>query len=162
MQSTANAANAANAANGNVRPSPRRVTATILVVVGGVIFYLLFFVSLKPADATSSAVSALRTVAATNEEYKEKHGEYAGGLHDLQSDGLIDHVLANGVKGGFTFSYRRENDGGWSCNARPVTDVHGNLHLFVDETAVVRGAIDQMADERSRRVTHSSRKSRRD
>jgi hypothetical protein len=138
-----------NTTNGNARPSSRRVTATILVVVGGVIFYLVFFMDLKPGDASSSAVSALRTVATSNEKYKEKHGEYAGDLHDLQSDGLIDYVLANGVKGGFTFSYRRAADGGWSCNARPMTEEYGNVRLFVDETAVVRRANDQIADERS-------------
>ncbi len=98
---------------------------------------------------TTAAAGALRTLAAAQTLFREsdKEGDdeldYAGSTWPLGQTGLIDEVLAGGVKQGYVFAVTRAagEDGAyvWGATAHPaVPGVTGDLAFFVDWRGEVR------------------------
>ena len=96
----------------------------------------------KKSANEASAISSLRTICTTCEQYRNRHGSYPNALANLgpAGDGLIDGVLANGAKSGYTFGFNSNpaNDT-WSCTADPTTPgTTGDRYFFVDQSGVIR------------------------
>ncbi len=108
----------------------------------------------KMAANETSAVQNLRTITTAEVVYSTTYGiGYASTLANLGGNGvvvnastagLIDDVLATGVKGGYTFTYTKgPTDGNGSIlsymiNADPVTPGStGQRYFYSDQTALI-------------------------
>jgi prepilin-type N-terminal cleavage/methylation domain-containing protein len=96
----------------------------------------------------ASAISSLRTLVSSQamflSEDADGNGEYdfAPSLAALLAVGLIDDVLASGVKSGYRFAMVPDTSPPtltWSATAEPVEPrVTGTRSFFVDESGVIR------------------------
>jgi prepilin-type N-terminal cleavage/methylation domain-containing protein len=144
------------------------VIGVILVVAALAIPSLLHS---KMAANEASAVSSLRTIATVEIPYQTTYSiGYAPtlislGLPPLSTPvsashaGYIDGVLASGIRGGYAFTYYAvDNDGDgkmdlYTVNANPVSvGQTGERYFFVDQTNVIREALDNPAGPTSRPI----------
>ncbi len=119
------------------------VVAIILIIAAIAVPNLL---KARQAANQSSAAQSLRTIASANVAYTTNHPDlgFAAALTNLSGDKLIDTVLANATaaapKSGYAFTYT--GDGlvpsvAFTCVADPAAN-GGNVHYFVDASAVIR------------------------
>jgi prepilin-type N-terminal cleavage/methylation domain-containing protein len=130
------------------------VVAVILVIAA---IAIPRFLQSKMVANETSAVASLRTIATVEVNYDSTYKQGyspdltvlgpppAGAPPSAAAAGLIDQVLASGVKSGYTFSYSAidaDGDGkpeGFICNANPVSPGQtGNRYFYVDQTNVIR------------------------
>jgi len=91
-----------------------------------------------------SAVRSLNTIASAETVHQSMTGNY-GTLEELCAQGLIDPVLAKGVKSGYRFTLELTDHGGeipgFEVVGVPLTYRSSGMRSFyVDETSVLRGA----------------------
>ncbi len=114
----------------------------------------------------SSAVASLHTLALAQMTYASTYGAgysvdlptlappASGGSPSSTAAGLIDSVLASGVKSGYTFTYSpgpvdstgRINS--FSYSANPTSNITGTQFYFTDDTGVIRQNSTTMAGDR--------------
>lgn len=130
------------------------VIAVILVIAA---IAIPRFLRSRMVANEANAVAALRTIATVQVNYESTYEQgYAPSLAALgpppagsgvsaTNAGLIDQVLASGVKSGYTFIYTPiDSDGNgqvdaFTVNANPVTRGQtGERYFFVDQTNVIR------------------------
>ena len=121
----------------------------------------------RQAANEASAVTSLRTINTGVITYQATYNQYPpslaalgskpGGVpSDATAAGLIDGVLAAGVKNGYRFEYQARsthNDGSldaYQIHADPAeSGTAGEAHFFTDETGVIRIARGGPANEQS-------------
>lgn len=98
----------------------------------------------------ASAIASLRQISSAQETYRGRHGGqgYAT-LGSLGGSDLLDTMLTDGHKSGYTFSEPVEPTAqGFTILATP--DPHaGDRHFRLDETGVIRAAHGEPADASS-------------
>jgi type IV pilus assembly protein PilA len=129
------------------------VVAIILVIAA---IAIPNFLRSKVAANQSSAVASLHTLEIAEMTYSSTYGAgYSANLQYLApaagaalatstAAGLIDSVLATGVKSGYSFTYSpgttdptgRINAFGFSAN--PVSSTTGTQYYYTDESGVIR------------------------
>lgn len=129
------------------------VVAIILVIAA---IAIPNFLRSRVAANESSAVASLHTLSIAEMTYSSTYG--AGFSADLQSlasptggaiatstaAGLIDSVLATGVKSGYSFSYSpgAVDTGGrvnaYVMDAVPISSSTGTQYYYTDESGVIR------------------------
>lgn len=96
------------------------------------------FLKGRMAANESSAVSSLRSVVTTNNQYRLRFGTYASSLANLIGGGYMDDSLSDSQKSGYSFTYT----GGtmsFTVNADPITPgASGTLYFYVDDGGVIR------------------------
>jgi type II secretory pathway pseudopilin PulG len=92
----------------------------------------------------SAAIGALRTIHAAQQIFREndKDGngtlDYATGMVQLQTAGLVDSILATGTKQGYFFEVVRFNAFEWGCLAAPlIPGKSGDRYFSVVEDGVI-------------------------
>jgi prepilin-type N-terminal cleavage/methylation domain-containing protein len=130
------------------------VVAIILIIAAiAVPRFMRSKILANEANATA-ALRAIATVQVTYEStYKQGFapslaalGPPAGGAPpSAASAGLIDQVLASGIKSGYSFVYSPVDSNGdgqvdtWTLNANPVSPGQtGDRYFYVDQTNVIR------------------------
>jgi prepilin-type N-terminal cleavage/methylation domain-containing protein len=130
------------------------VVAIILVIAA---IAVPRFMRSKMLANEAGAVAALRAIATMQVNYEStfKQGfapslaalgpPAGGGAPTAASAGLIDSVLASGIKGGYSFVYTPIDSNGdgqvdnWTLNANPVSPGQtGEKYFYVDQTNVIR------------------------
>ena len=127
------------------------VVAVIMVIAALAIPNLL---KSRMAANESAAAAALRTLATVEVNYDATYqagfaptlaalGPPAAGVQASQTNaGLIDEVLASGVRGGYQFIYAPLGSGtvtGYTINANPTSPgVTGQWYFYVDQTNTIR------------------------
>ncbi len=127
------------------------VVAIILIIAAIAIPNLL---KSRIAANQASAVGSLRTMNTSEVTYASTYptgyspdlvslGPPASGNASATSAGLIDSVLAAGVKSGYSFTYATSVTGGrydtYTINANPSTaGTTGTNYYFTDQTNVIR------------------------
>jgi len=94
----------------------------------------------KAAANEASAISAVRNIVTSQITYSATlgSGSYAGTLTDLQNANLIDSVLGNGTKDGYTFTSTGVGST-FTVNASPNTvGSTGTRFFFANESGVIR------------------------
>ena len=102
----------------------------------------------KAAANEASAIASVRTIVTAQIMHSATvgNGAYAADLGGLEAAGLIDSVLASGVKDGYNFVTVGAGDS-FTVNADPVDmGTSGNRGFFADQTAVIRYASGAAAD----------------
>jgi len=108
----------------------------------------------------SSAVAALRTIATVQVTYESTYKQgfapsltalgppAGGGPPTAAGAGLIDQVLASGIKSGYSFVYNPIDSNGdgqpdaFTINANPISvGQTGDRHFYVDQSNVIRWAL---------------------
>ena len=93
----------------------------------------------RKAGNEASAISSLRTLSTTNEQYRTRFQTYSDGLASLLATGYIDDVLGTGVKSGYTLNGYLATANTWEVNATPEANGDsGDRFFFVDQTGVIR------------------------
>jgi hypothetical protein len=102
----------------------------------------------------SSAIGAMKTIATAEALFREgdKDGDGKsdyGDLAELLKAGVVDEALGSGTKNGYTFvvTVGKNPEQQWSATATPREPV--NRHFFVDQTGIVRWALNGPADASS-------------
>jgi type IV pilus assembly protein PilA len=128
------------------------VVAVILIIAA---MAIPAFIKSKERANESSAAQALRTISTAEIVYSTTYniGYSTSMAHlsgnqltaDVNNAGLIDTVLASGVKGGYTYNYTvmssdsQGNVTSYAANADPIVqNVSGQLHFYTDQTGVIR------------------------
>jgi prepilin-type N-terminal cleavage/methylation domain-containing protein len=128
------------------------VVAIILIIAAIAIPNLL---KSKMAANEASSVGSLRTIntgevtyasSCPNTGYSVSLAELNTGAACIGGKGIIDTVLAGGVKSGYTFAYAPVAAGGlnstYTTTAMPVTyQTTGQRSFFSDQTGVIRYAL---------------------
>lgn len=133
------------------------VVAVILIIAA--IAIPRFLRSRMLANETS-AVAALRTIATVQVSYESTYKQgfapslaalgppAGGGPPTVAGAGLIDQVLASGIKSGYSFVYNPIDTNGdgqpdaYTVNANPISvGQTGDRHFYVDQTNVIRWAL---------------------
>jgi prepilin-type N-terminal cleavage/methylation domain-containing protein len=130
--------------NNTVRRSPKGFTLIELLIVIAVIAILAAIaipnlLSSRKAANESSAIASLRTLVSAQETFRSRQTPptYATSLTGLGT--LIDPVLGNGSKSGYTFLAGTTDANTYSYTADPTTaGTSGDRHFFVDQTGVIR------------------------
>ncbi len=131
------------------------VVAIILIIAAIAIPNLL---RSRIAANQASAIGSIRTINTSEVSYYSTYGMgYSGTLIQLgppatgdpqtpSAAGLIDSVLASGVKSGYGFTYTPQNPdpqgrfNQYTINGNPTqVGVSGNMYYFSDQTYVIRG-----------------------
>jgi type II secretory pathway pseudopilin PulG len=120
----------------------------------------------KMAANEASAVGSLRTLNVATLTYSTTYGRFPTNLSNLgptatgarasaDTAGLVDPVLANGIKRGYVFHYEvsqttgldeKNEINGYTITADPVRPGStGQRHFFTDQTGVIRLEIDHDA-----------------
>jgi len=103
----------------------------------------------------ASAVQSLRNIATAELVYSTTYGiDFSNGLAPLTGNGinptqsaagLIDEVLASGIKGGYVFTFTaltldpQGNPSTYSVNADPeAPGTTGQRHFYTDQSCVIR------------------------
>lgn len=130
------------------------VVAIILIIAA---IAIPSFLRSKMAANEAAAVENMRTITTANVVYSTTYGiGYAASLAKIapppppgpvtaNAAGLIDNILATGVKAGYAFSYVPGplSAGGtidtYTLHGDPVTpNITGVRHFFVDATGIIR------------------------
>jgi prepilin-type N-terminal cleavage/methylation domain-containing protein len=130
--------------NNTVRRSPKGFTLIELLIVIAVIAILAAIaipnlLSSRKAANESSAIASLRTLVSAQETFRSRQTPptYATSLTGLGT--LIDPVLGNGAKSGYTFAAVAADANTYSYTASPTTaGTSGDRFFFVDQTGVIR------------------------
>ena len=117
----------------------------------------------------TSAVGSLRTLNVAALAYSTNYGKYPARLSNLgpsatgagpsaDAAGLIDSVLARGIKSGYTFRYKMSQTTGpdekvgiaaYTITADPVVPgSSGRRHFFTDQTGTIRSEDGPVCDGR--------------
>lgn len=130
------------------------IVVTIILVIAAIA--IPNFLKSRVAANQSSAVASLHTLALAQMTYASTYGAgysvdlptlappASGGSPSSTAAGLIDSVLASGVKSGYTFTYSpgpvdstgRINS--FSYSANPTSNFTGTQFYFTDDTGVIR------------------------
>jgi type IV pilus assembly protein PilA len=130
------------------------IVVTIILVIAAIA--IPNFLKSRVAANQSSAVASLHTLALAQMTYASTYGAgysvdlptlaspIGGGSPTSTAAGLIDSVLASGVKSGYTFTYSpgpvdttgRINS--FSYSANPTSNFTGTQFYFTDDTGVIR------------------------
>ena len=93
----------------------------------------------RKAGNEASAISSLRTLSTTNEQYRTRFQTYADSLANLQATGYIDDVLGTGTKSGYVLGSYVFATNTWEVVATPEdVGASGDRNFFVDQTGVIR------------------------
>ena len=129
------------------------VVAIILIIAA---IAIPNFLRSRMAANQASAVSSLRTINTAEVTYSTTFGNgfsldmislappAAGGIATSAAAGLIDSVLAQGSKSGYTFIYSPgASDGAgrintYSLNAGPSSNSTGTNYYYTDQSGVIR------------------------
>jgi prepilin-type N-terminal cleavage/methylation domain-containing protein len=128
------------------------VVAVILIIAA---IAIPNFVRSRMRANEASAVQNLRNITTANTVYLTTYGigfstnltKLGGNLVIVDSNnaGLIDSVLATGVKSGYSFSYSVTasdtlgNPVGYSVSASPLTvGTTGENYFYIDQSAIIR------------------------
>jgi type IV pilus assembly protein PilA len=129
------------------------VVAIILVIAA---IGIPSFLAAKIAANESAAVQETRSISTAQVAYLSTYGPgYAASLIDLSDSagptssptnaGLIDSVLASGMKSGYSYNYlplspdSSGNYANYSINTNPKTvGITGRRYFFTDQSAVIR------------------------
>jgi type IV pilus assembly protein PilA len=129
------------------------VVAIILIIAAIAIPNLM---RSRIAANQSSAIASCRVLNTAEVTYASSYGigfsstllqlgPPAGGLVSASAAGLLDSVLASGVKSGYSFAYVPTNPDvrgfydGYNVNATPTqVGVTGTAYYFTDQTYVIR------------------------
>ena len=130
---------------------------SIWIVVSVIILAVAFLVSIsvpnllrsRMAANEASAVGSLRTVNTAELTYSSTYGTGFTQLSVLGNSGLIDNVLGNGTKSGYTIKAQEVggSGGGTSTNpyvqytssAKPINQgITGTRYFCSDESGVIR------------------------
>jgi prepilin-type N-terminal cleavage/methylation domain-containing protein len=131
------------------------VVAIILIIAAIAIPNLL---RSRIAANQASAIGSMRTINTSEASYYSAYGmgysstlvqlgpPSGGGLPNASAAGLIDSVLASGVKSGYSFVYTpalpdpQGRFNGYNLNGNPTqVGTTGNMYYFSDQTFVIRG-----------------------
>jgi prepilin-type N-terminal cleavage/methylation domain-containing protein len=96
----------------------------------------------KHRARAASAVTTLRSIAASEIIYDQTRGGYAD-FATLSEAGLIpDASLTSGIKSGYTFTITVSSSPqvGYTATAEPTDPSYGTPYYFLDETGVIRFA----------------------
>ena len=114
------------------------VVAIIAIIAAIAIPSLL---NARKAGNEASAISSLRTITTTNEQYRTRFNVFADTLASLQATNYIDSVLGGGVKSGYNFTYNRPSNTTWVVTADPTTPgTDGDRYFFADQTGIIRAS----------------------
>jgi type IV pilus assembly protein PilA len=131
------------------------VVAVILIIAA---IAIPNYIQSKMRANESSAVQSLRNLDTAELVYSSTYGiDFTPSLSQLSGNGLnpdpnnaglIDEVLASGVKQGYRFTYTAltfdasGNTATYSINADPVSsNVTGQRHFYTDQSCVIRSNI---------------------
>jgi len=119
------------------------VVAIILIIAAIAIPNLI---RSKMAANQASAVASLRTLNTSAILYQTNYNLFPSKLSDMALNGaitstaadLIDNVLAQGTKSGYSFTWAGGGtSGAYTINADPVGS-GGQIHYFTDQSLVIR------------------------
>jgi prepilin-type N-terminal cleavage/methylation domain-containing protein len=89
----------------------------------------------------NSAISSMRSLVTSNEQYRTRFLTYAGTLANLEATGYFFGLSPVSPKAGYLFTYTRSGIALWTCNANPVAfGQEGDRGFFADQTGVIRFA----------------------
>jgi prepilin-type N-terminal cleavage/methylation domain-containing protein len=127
------------------------VVAIILIIAG---IAIPNFIQSKMRANEAAAVQNSRNITTAEVVYSTTYGiGFSNGLLPLSGNsatvdqnnaGLIDEVLASGIKSGYIYTYAvltTDANGdvtSYSLNADPQTATAGQLHFYTDQSAVIR------------------------
>jgi len=126
------------------------VVAIILIIAAIAIPNLI---RSKMAANQASAVASLRTLNTSAILYQTNYNLFPSKLSDMALNGaitstaadLIDNVLAQGTKSGYSFTWAGGGtSGAYTINADPVGS-GGQIHYFTDQSLVIRSNATQAA-----------------
>ena len=142
------------------------VVVAIILVIAAIAIPNLMKGKMKAYEA--SAVASLHVIATSEVTYQSTYGRGfapdllalgpppAGTPPSASAADLIDSVLANKIKSGYSFVYvgiDSDGDGqmdGYTVNANPITPGQtGDKYFYVDQTAVVRYSLSGPANASS-------------
>ncbi len=114
------------------------IVVSIIAIIAAIAIPSLLAARISGNEA--SAISSLRTLSTTQEQYRTRFGAYSSSLTDLQSNNYIDNVLSTGSKSGYLFAgMSATGNTAWSINADPATPgTTGERGFFVDQSGVIR------------------------
>jgi type IV pilus assembly protein PilA len=125
---------------------PKRAEAFTLIELMIVVAILAIIIAVaipslvnaRIAANEGSAISSLKTILTSNEQYNTRYHEYAEFLSDLGDTGYIDSLLAAGTKSGYVFNYVG-NINDWNIVAAPeISGQTGHRSFYVDQSGVIR------------------------
>ena len=131
------------------------VVAVILIIAA---IAIPNYIQSKMRANEASAVQSLRNLTTAELVYSTTYGvdftpaltqlSGTGVNPDASAAGLIDEVLAGGVKQGYTFTYTpltydaSGNTATYSISADPITpNVTGQRHFYTDQSCVIRANV---------------------
>ncbi|HVR73927.1 MAG TPA: prepilin-type N-terminal cleavage/methylation domain-containing protein [Planctomycetota bacterium] len=92
----------------------------------------------RKAGNEASAVSSMRTITTSCQQYRTRFQSYPGVLADVSASGYIDTVLGGGTKSGYNFTYAGGSNT-FTVDAAPLAaGSSGDRNFFVDESGVIR------------------------
>jgi len=132
------------------------VVAVILIIAA---IAIPNYVQSKMRANEASAVQSLRNIVTAELVYSTTYGigfttgpglkQLAGSgvVPDQNNAGLIDEVLASGIKQGYTITYTplttdaQGNTATYSVTADPISASTGQRHFYADQTCVIRSNV---------------------
>jgi type IV pilus assembly protein PilA len=135
------------------------VVAVILIIAA---IAIPNFIASKMRANEAAAVQNLRNISTAEVVYSTTYGigfslnmanlSGTGAIVDQNNAGLIDEVLASGIKSGYIYTYAvitSDSQGhctGYSVSADPqLPGNSGTRHFYADQTGVIRGNATQAA-----------------
>ena len=114
----------------------------IVVAIIGIIAAIAIpnLLASRKASNEAAAIGSMRTIGSAQATYLSTVGgnvNYAAALSDLDTEKLIDPVLASGSKSGYTYSMTGAA-GAFTANADPDSGSTGTRYFFTDESGVIR------------------------
>src|SRR5262245_40292129 len=123
------------------------ITSLATVVPVGIVASIAVpnLLAARRAANEASAIYSLRKISSAEANYASNYGRFAT-LSELESEQLIDRVLASGIKNGYCFKLEPKptdtaSVGGFEVTAVPLKyGTSGRRSFFIDESFVVRAA----------------------
>ena len=114
----------------------------IVVAIIGIIAAIAIpnLLASRKASNEAAAIGTMRTLGSAQATYLSTVGNntnYAGSLADLNTESLIDDVLATGTKSGYTYTMSAPAAGTYASTADPVGASSGTRNFTSNESGVI-------------------------
>jgi type II secretory pathway pseudopilin PulG len=114
------------------------IVAAIVAILSCIMILIL---STKPKRAANeaSAIASIRTIISAQRLWALTRGNGAyTGILELHANQIIDPVLANGEKDGYTFDFSLNGPTTFEVTATPESEETGRRSFYADESGAIR------------------------